>query len=379
MELLRSEFVAAGFDPDYLSEANFDDLMLSLVGAFYIAAANSKELQGTIQIGLLRQLAEDSGALRVLAERTTIAVETSADRLGELVKLAEQTARGQVDVHASVEAIRKIISSGPGKQFDAYQEAAAGLGRAGRYVTIDPNGRVTITVDPTPEAAPRVDLTPLRELLEELRQALVRTDGRPSPEELAARRTRYRKLIIDLYSNLRLEGLSTSVRPIVLPLDRVYVHLRAVAEVPEAADVFTPEERHLLRLLEEGGREEELREAQLRLDALRRDRWTKERLERFPIADALRDPQRNGLVILGDPGSGKTTLLHFLGLVFARGPQDAVQHLGLAGPEADRLPIFAPLAAYDAMLSETPEPDDARVPGTLLRPPLRRAWSRACL
>jgi predicted NACHT family NTPase len=134
------------------------------------------------------------------------------------------------------------------------------------------------------------------------------------------------------------------------------VQLRAVAEVPEVADAFTPEEKLLLRLLDEqGGREAELREAQLRLDTLHRERWTHERLERFPIGDALRDPQRHGLVMLGDPGSGKTTLLQFLALVFAHGPARVAEHMPVSGIEADRLPIFAPLATYDEMLKEMPE------------------------
>ena len=172
---------------------------------------------------------------------------------------------------------------------------------------------------------------------------------------LEAMETDYRARVIDSFKNLTFRGLTNTVRPILLPLEKVYVQLRAVAEVPESADEFTPEERRVLRALDGADEENidasELREAQLRLDALRRERWTKERLERFPISDALKDPARRGLVILGDPGSGKSTLLNFLALVFARGSQAVKEYLGIDGIEAERLPIIAPLAAYDDMLN----------------------------
>ncbi len=166
---------------------------------------------------------------------------------------------------------------------------------------------------------------------------------------------RYRDLLIALFRELRLEGLA-GTGPIALPLEEVYVQLRAVAALPEAGDAFAPEERRLLRLLEERrAPDAELREARLRLDALRQERWTHERPERFPITQALGDADKRGLVILGDPGSGKTTLLHFLALLFAQGPQAVALHTPARGTDAERLPIFVPLAAYDAMLDGQPD------------------------
>jgi HEAT repeat protein len=169
---------------------------------------------------------------------------------------------------------------------------------------------------------------------------------------------RYRALLVGQFRALRLEGLTADARPVVLSLEEVYVQLRAVAAVPEAADAFTPEERRLLKLLEERHLPDaELREAQLHLDAIRHHRWTHERPERFPIAQALSDRDKRGLVILGDPGSGKSTLLHLLALLFAQGPQAVAKHTPARGADADRLPIVAPLAAYDAALDEQPDLD----------------------
>jgi HEAT repeat protein len=242
----------------------------------------------------------------------------------------------------------------PGEQFDAYQQIAAGLGRANIALDVDAQGQLRLE----PDQPPAVDLRPFEALLRDLRLAIQGGHAPPGPAELEARRTRYLQLVVAQCQHLRLEGLSTGTRPIVLALEDVYVQLRAVAEVPETADAFSPEERRLLRLLEQRqAPDPDLREAHLRLDAIRRERWTRERLERFPIAQALADPHRRGLVILGDPGSGKSTLLQFLALVFAQGPEAAERQLQVRGPDAARLPILAPLASYDDMLDKQPDLD----------------------
>jgi HEAT repeat protein len=349
MDLLRREFVDAGFDPGHIE---FPEVISRFVAAFYDAAAKKAELQGAIEIALLRKITENTGAQQAMLERQTKAVERSADQGGRIVDLTEQMLLGQLKMNELLEAVQHDDAAQPGRGFDIYQQLAAGLGRQGVYITFDAGDHPVITTTGI-DITPTIDISPLKDLLDDLRRVIVRPVEQLSPEELAAREERYRGLIKTSYCNLRLEGLSTGVRPISLPLEDVYVHLRAVSEVPEGADVFTPEERSVLRLMEEGGREDDVREAQLRLDAMRRERWTRERIERFPIAEALRNPAQRGLVILGDPGSGKTTLLQFLALIFARGPEDVAKHLQLGDSDLGRLPIFVPLAAYDEMLCET--------------------------
>ncbi|HEU4325871.1 MAG TPA: HEAT repeat domain-containing protein [Roseiflexaceae bacterium] len=262
--------------------------------------------------------------------------------------------RDPAELRAALDQLLANVGTAPGREFDLYQAVAAGLGRANVSVTVDAGGAPQL-VDDAGLSQPL-----FAALLERLRRAIMAPDGALSVEERQVRAMRYRALIIEQFRDLRLEGLSTGTRPIILPLKDVYVQLRAVAALPERADAFTPEERRLLKLLDEervDGRADEaaLREAALRLDALRRGRWTHDRLERFPIAEALVDPQQRGLVILGDPGSGKSTLLHFLAFSFAEGPEVAAARLQVGGADADRLPIFAPLAAYDDMLNQTPE------------------------
>jgi formylglycine-generating enzyme required for sulfatase activity/energy-coupling factor transporter ATP-binding protein EcfA2 len=58
-ESLRSEFEAAGYDPDLLGEGvKFENVIVSFVAAFRDAAAKEDELQGQIEIGLLSKLVE---------------------------------------------------------------------------------------------------------------------------------------------------------------------------------------------------------------------------------------------------------------------------------------------------------------------------------
>jgi hypothetical protein len=86
------------------------------------------------------------------------------------------------------------------------------------------------------------------------------------------------------------EGLLPSGVPIVVPLKDVYVELKAVADVPEAADTYSAEERRLLYEAEEQGTR--VREDMaMHLDALRAERWkqqarqTVERLQRRSIEE----------------------------------------------------------------------------------------------
>ncbi len=174
----------------------------------------------------------------------------------------------------------------------------------------------------------------------------------PSPEALTALETHYRQTLIDQFEHLTFKGLSPSGTPIVLPLEQIYVELKAVADVPDAADAYSAEERR--QFLEAQGRGPQAQEDMaVQLDALRVERWNRQarqelsQLQRRSIHDTLMDATQRGVVILGDPGSGKTTLLHYQALRAARGPSSP-------GATPALLPIFVPLAAYDDSLRQTP-------------------------
>jgi hypothetical protein len=363
LDFLRNRFNDAGFDPDFLPGTDFNNVVYSIVAAFAMAAEEKEELTGLIEIQYLKLLVKKSGTLEQLAERTAAATEQTASfseqqvatsmEIRDLVKIVAGVLQDQNgNILDAADAVREVLNQSPDRMLEVYQAAAAGIGRADRQILINRDGGITIAMDTGTTRASGPDLDPLKGVMEEIRDTLLSTSMPISDDELQFRESNYKKLIIQQLEYLKLEGLSTDVRPILLPLEKVYVHLRAVAEVPDAADDFTPEERRMLRLLEEEADEPALREARLTLDRHQRERWTQDRLERFPITEALQDSNRQGLVILGDPGSGKTTLLNFLALIFAQGPQAVQQHFQFDHRAADRLPIIAPLATYDVMLDD---------------------------
>jgi len=70
-----------------------------------------------------------------------------------------------------------------------------------------------------------------------------------------------------------------TAQAISLPLEDVYVELRAIGEVPEAADTFSVEERRLLLEVDEDD-EHSKQELMRQLDTLRKDRWSRVSVDR---------------------------------------------------------------------------------------------------
>jgi HEAT repeat protein/energy-coupling factor transporter ATP-binding protein EcfA2 len=179
----------------------------------------------------------------------------------------------------------------------------------------------------------------------------------PAPE-LVPLEERYHRLVVDLFARLQLKGISAAGKALSLPLEDIYVELKAVSEVPEAADTFSADERRMLQEAEGRGRHHDA-DLRMHLDSLRFERWRREarggqaRSQRQSIEAWIADPGSPGLVILGDPGSGKSTLLHYLALRAVRELLDAAPGSGAVLRSAKGepwLPIFVPLAAYDDWL-----------------------------
>jgi HEAT repeat protein len=181
--------------------------------------------------------------------------------------------------------------------------------------------------------------------------------GKPLPAPLAELETRYRQHLVDQFSRLTFQGVAPSANGVSLPLVSVYVELKAIADVPDSADTFTPEERQAIERLRDAGDSDPWLRPLERWQRQGRDEDGHEGRrptgERRGLPAGLLSWTGPGLVLLGDPGSGKTTLLHYLALMAASRTAPGAGQIGLAaamlGPTVDehRLPIFVPLAAYD--------------------------------
>jgi formylglycine-generating enzyme required for sulfatase activity len=150
---------------------------------------------------------------------------------------------------------------------------------------------------------------------------------RPPPRDLRRATARYLTYLVDSHRYLSLKGMGVSDRvPLRLPLDEMYVPLKARVELPEG-ETWS-------RKLRLAGREvpdEERGTADARLSTPR------------PVLDLLRE--QDGLILLGDPGAGKTTFLKILALGLATGQ---AEHLDLGV----HLPVLIPLSAYANALAE---------------------------
>lgn len=345
LDLLREEFEAGGLDVTGLGLPDFDALIQDMVGAFYLAASSEPLLQEPLKIGLLRQLAESLGALERIAARQLSISAQSLDTLQSLRAQARQAAADramQLILLQSIYDILKERSQDWLTRHVVYTEVSAALHDAELDLSASNGGR---SAPESPNLG--AELAQVQGLLADIRDGLLKEQQRTTADELAALELRYRQSIVEWFEVLSFQGMSPTGTAIALPLREVYVELRAIAQVPEAADTYSAEERRLLLEAEEGGRYDRA-ELIAHLDALRLERWRKEarsdarsRQERRSIAELLRDGAQRGLVILGDPGAGKSTLLHYLALTAA------------AEAPGAPLPIYVPFAAYDDYLRRT--------------------------
>ena len=341
-----------GFDPETMPGFSLDAFLRDFFSAFYAAAGTQDALRAGIDLKMLGAQLQKLGIMVSELGRVADAGERAADALERIELVVGHFVAGK----SEEQELRRIVEAARAEGFLAayrtFEDIGSGLLKAGIDLGVDARGVLEIVPSGSEasRALPPARLEAVRLLAGEARSAVV--DHSPSEDELNALEARYRQHIIRWFEDLTFRGMMRTPKPIVLPLEEVYVELRAVAEVPEAADAFSIEERRLL--LESDEKDEtKRRELMSQLDAFRRERWSRTIPERKSMAEALHQRDRRAFVILGDPGSGKTTLLHFLALVYARGSETAAQRLGVDLAEADRLPIFVPLAAFDDMLRES--------------------------
>ena len=346
---LRQAFEEACYDPARLVGVDFDEVLDLLVGGFAMAAGREPELIEPLKIKLLQEMAWCAEAMERLAGEQVAASKQAVDELAGIRRIAAEIEGGQDRTYELLQAILAVLTmvrdQGIASQQTAFQAVAVALGQAGYHIEMDHAVAVAVGDGATVRVAP--ELASIEALLRQIHDRLTTAPQALTQADLAEMEANYRQRVVEQFEFLTFEGISPTGTPIALPLEKVFVELKAVAEVPEAADTFSADERRLL-LEAEGRGEAAAAELALHLDSLRLERWRREgreretRLQRRSIGEIVADPTQRGLVILGDPGSGKTTLLRYLALVNAQ--------KGLAVRDAGPrplLPIFVPLAAYD--------------------------------
>jgi len=185
------------------------------------------------------------------------------------------------------------------------------------------------------------DAAYLRQVVEQVVAAL-EEHGKavPPTEDLNDQARQYMDYLVQSYQYLDFKGIPQLEKlPVRLPLEKVYVALRARARMPKG--------EAWERRLRIAGREF----GPLMGEMPPQRPLTPEEKEAagapVPVAEAL--ARHRGLVVLGDPGSGKSTFLKYLAVSLSRG---AAAELGLA--EA-YLPMLMPVAAYGKVLRSEPE------------------------
>lgn len=131
LALLNNEFAATGFDPQALPDFEFDEFIRRFVGAFYDAAATRQELQGALQIGILRGVADRLGAIAKAGERAATATERAADILDEHGGLLTQIVEGSLTANELSRTIRAVLEQGFEKQYSLLEAIQKALHNAG--------------------------------------------------------------------------------------------------------------------------------------------------------------------------------------------------------------------------------------------------------
>jgi hypothetical protein len=138
--LLRSEFQAAGFDPDSMYFTRFEIFITCLFEEFYVAASMQSELQGAIQIGLLRSAVEDLKSISAASEKIVSHTRTTAEATSQLAndvpQLMENLLRGQAETNQISKAIEEVAKQGFAQNYALLEQFISSIHKTGYDIDV---------------------------------------------------------------------------------------------------------------------------------------------------------------------------------------------------------------------------------------------------
>jgi len=330
VQALTAEFEEAGYDAQTLPELDFSLVMQVFADEYVRAVERSKDLHHIVEVKYLREIV---GNLERLAEP----VEVIASDIPEIKYILEQIRTTSLEKTD----LKKLVQVITAWQVRRDQVTVKPLIQVLQQLALLLN---------TPETDNTDELIALTHEVQQLREEVSRrAEQGLSTSELEQLEEIYRNEISACHSLLTFQGMLQNNQPVALPITDLFVSLSVAPIKPR---IITPEEEQIRRQLEAADKfpQHSSLSAQEREKLLRRleeinQEPSHQSEEKSDITQALLKSKSQSLVVLGDPGAGKTTLLRYLALAFAE--NKAAQRLDLA---EQRLPIFVPLAAYNATL-----------------------------
>ncbi|NEQ66344.1 MAG: NACHT domain-containing protein [Symploca sp. SIO2D2] len=330
VQALTAEFEEAGYDAQTLPELDFSLVMQVFADEYVRAVERSKDLHHIVEVKYLREIV---GNLERLAEP----VEVIASDIPEIKYILEQIRTTSLEKTD----LKKLVQVITAWQVRRDQVTVKPLIQVLQQLALLLN---------TPETDNTDELIALTHEVQQLREEVSRrAEQGLSTSELEQLEEIYRSEISACHSLLTFQGMLQNNQPVALPITDIFVSLSVAAAKPR---ISTPEEEQIRRQLEAADKfpQHSSLSVQERETLLRRleeinQEYSPQSEEKSDITQALLKSKSQALVVLGDPGAGKTTLLRYLALAFAE--NQAAERLDLA---EQRLPIFVPLAAYNATL-----------------------------
>ncbi|MEM9808949.1 MAG: NACHT domain-containing protein, partial [Cyanobacteria bacterium P01_D01_bin.56] len=334
---MEKEFADAGYDAQTCPGLNFSVVMEAFAKAYINAVERSQVLHHIVEIRYLKGIVTSLERLEAPVQAISVNTSTLPGIKKQLEELTDAVLIGQADLKDLVQALTQL--------YDRREQVAISF-------LISVLQRIPKPLK-VAEPVNAIESTKLQHEIQLLREEISRREEQGlSATELEELEEFYRRQTIESHRLLTFQGMLQHNQPVSVPMTDVFVPLSLASAKPT---VITPEEEQLRRQLEAAEKfpkqsslsADQREELTQRLEKIEQERWN-EAGKKSKVSEALLEHKTQAFALLGDPGSGKTTLLRYLTLTFAE--SKAAERLSI---NEQRLPIFLPLAAYDAALANS--------------------------